>query len=123
MLTATPDCELEIERGPDWLLVRVRRLEANEETQGALGKRLWELLQQHFTHRLMLELDETCRLDSRQAADLSWLCEQIDRHDGVMRICGLSEENRRLLHACRLDERLLPYRDRQEAVTGRRRPR
>ena len=30
MLTIAPGCELDVERGPDWLLVRVRKLDLVE---------------------------------------------------------------------------------------------
>ena len=77
------------------------------------------LLQQHFTYRLVLELDEVQVLNSDLIGQLMQLYRRIEEHDGVMRLCGLSPHNRQVLHACHLDDRLLPYEDRQEAVMGR----
>jgi anti-anti-sigma factor len=118
MLATALGCELDVERGPDWLFVRVRNLHRAESDAIPLGDRLWSLLEQHFTHRLVLELDNVDVLGSFLVWQLVELCRRIEQHDGVMRVCGLSPDNREVLHACRLDERLLPYADRREAVMG-----
>ena len=118
MLAIAPGCELDVERGPDWLLVRVRNLDLAESDAPPLAERVWHLLQQHFTYRLVLELDEVQVLNSCLIGELLQLHRRIEEHGGVMRLCGLSSHNRQVLHACRLDDRLLPYGDRQEAVMG-----
>lgn len=118
MQAIASDCEFEVERGPDWLLVRVRNLSSVSHETSSLAARLWALLQQHFTHRLVLELDETVRLDRQLVEELRQLYERIAEHEGIMRLCGVSKRNRDILHAFGLDERLLPYQDRMEAVTG-----
>ena len=122
MLTIVPGCGLDVERGPDWLLVRVRNLDLTESEAPPLAERLWRMLQQHFTYRLVLELDEVAVLSSHLIGQLIELYRRIEEHEGVLRLCGLSPYNRRVLHACRLDDRLLPYGDRQEAVMGQPRP-
>lgn len=118
MLATALSCDLDVERGPDWLFVRVRNLDP-EDSDASLAERLRRLLQQHFTYRLVLELNEVEVLDSLLIGQLIQLYRWIEQHDGVMRLCGLSARNRQVLHACRLDDRLLPYGDRQEAVMGR----
>ena len=122
MLTIAPGCALDVERGPDWLLVRVRNLDWVESDAPPLAERLWRLLQQHFTYRLVLELDGVRLLNSYLIGQLIQLYRRIEEHDGVMRLCGLSPYNRQVLHSCRLDDRLLPYEDREEAVMGRPHP-
>ena len=116
MLATAPGCELDVERGPDWLLVRVRRLDLTESDAPSFAERIWCLLEQHFTHRLVLELDQVRLLNSDLIGQLIQLYRRIAEHDGVMRLCGLSPYNREVLHKCRLDERLPPYEDRHEAV-------
>ena len=123
MLAMAPGCELDVERGPDWLLVRVANLDLAEPDASPLAERIWRLLQQHFTYRLVLELDQVRLLTSRLIAQLVQLHRRIARHGGVMRLCGLSQENREVLHTCRLDDRLTPYENRQAAVMGCERPR
>ena len=119
MLAIAPGCELDVERGPDWLLVRVRHLDLLPSDAPPLAERVWCVLQQHFTYRLVLELDKVRVLNSYLIGQLIQLYRRIEEHDGVMRLCGLSPYNRQVLHTCRLDERLLPYEDREEAVLGR----
>jgi anti-anti-sigma factor len=118
MLTKAPGCELDVERGPDWLLVRVRDFELAEPGDPPLAEQVWSLLQQHFTYRLVLELDGVRLLNSPLLGQLIDLYRRIKKRAGVMRLCGLSPHNRQVLHTCRLDDRLLPYCDRQEAVMG-----
>ena len=116
MLAIAPGCELSVERGPDWLLVRVRNLDPMDSEASRLADQLWSLLEQHFTYRLVLELDEVKALSRPLIEQLIELYRRIEEHDGVMRLCGLSAKSRRVLHACRLDDRLPPYEDRKEAV-------
>jgi anti-anti-sigma factor len=123
MLAIAPGCDLDVERGPDWLLVRVASLDPAEPDTPPLADRVWHLLQQHFTYRLVLELDQVRLLTSRLIAQLVQLHRRIEEHSGVMRLCGLSPQNREILHTCRLDERLAPYEDRQAAVMAREYPR
>jgi anti-anti-sigma regulatory factor len=123
MLAIAPGCELDVERGPDWLLVRVANLDSAEPDSPPLAERIWRILQQHFTYRLVLELDQVRLLTSRLIAQLILLHRRIEDHAGVMRVCGLSEQNREVLHTCRLDDRLTPYENRQAAVMGSGRPR
>jgi anti-anti-sigma factor len=118
MLTVAPSCEFQVERGPDWLLVCIKNLDSRD-SHIPLADRLWDLMQQHFTHRLVLELNDVEVLSSHLIEELMTLYRRIEEHDGVLRLCGLSPENREVLHVCHLDERLLPYGDRHEAVMGR----
>jgi len=112
------DCELDVERGPDWLLIRVRNLDSTAPGCPPLAERIWRLMQQHFAHRLVLELDQVALINSRIIGQLIRLYRLIAEHEGVMRLCGLSPRNRAVLHQCRLDERLPAFEDRQEAVLG-----
>jgi anti-anti-sigma factor len=123
MLAVAPGCELEVERGPDWLLVRIANIDQIEFDMPSLADRVWSVLQQHFTYRLVLELDQIRLLNSCLIAQLVQLHRQIDEHGGVMRLCGLSSHNRQVLETCRLNDRFKPYQDRQEAVMGCDRPR
>ena len=126
MLAVASGCELDVERGPDWLFVRAHNLDLAESDAPPLAERVWCLLEQHFTHRLVLELDDAGALSSSLIGQLIQLYRRIEEHDGVMRLCGLSPNNRQVLRACRLDERLPPYSERREAVMcspGPRQPR
>jgi anti-anti-sigma regulatory factor len=109
--------ELHVERGPDWLIVKIQDMGSNKE-RPPLAELIWGLMQQHLTHRLVLEMDRIPTLNNYLIGQLRQLYRKIFEHEGVMRLCGLSARNRQLLHACRLDENLQSYHDRQEAVMG-----
>jgi len=123
MLTVDPGCDLEVERGPDWLLVRFGNPESLETDPEPLADRLWALLEQHFTYRLVLELDRLRLLNSVLIGQLIRLSRRIEEHGGVLRLCGLSPHNMQALRTCRLNDRLCAYRDRHDAIMGCARPR
>jgi anti-anti-sigma factor len=123
MLSIAPGCELEVQRGPEWLLVRVTNVDELQSECLPLVEQLWAVLEQHFTYRLVLELDQVRVLNSYLIGQLLQLHKRIEQRGGVMRLCGLSAYNRRVLQTCRLEDRFLPYHDRQEAVMGSRPPR
>jgi anti-anti-sigma factor len=122
MLAVAPGWELDVERGPGWLLVRIKSLD-RASTEPPLAEGLWNLLERHFTYRVVLELDQVSVLNSHLIGQLVQLYRRIRQHDGVMRLCGLSPYNLEVLRTCRLEDRFLPYRDREEAVMGGSRPR
>ncbi|MHC4176447.1 MAG: STAS domain-containing protein [Planctomycetota bacterium] len=117
MLAVAPGWELEVERGPAWLLVKIRSLDGSS-TDPPLADGVWEQLERHFTYRVVLELDQVKVLNSHLIGQLVRLYRLIRERDGVMRLCGLSPHNLDVLRICRLQERFLPYRDREEAVMG-----
>ena len=126
MLETSPSLRLDVERGPDWLLVKVSHLDQGEADVVPLADSLWKLMQQHLTYRLVLELDQVDVLNSHLVGQLVQLYKRIREHDGVMRLCGLSPHNREVIETCRLDDRFLPYVDRKSAVmagSGPARPR
>jgi anti-anti-sigma factor len=109
---------LEVERGLEWLFVRVRTQAADPASPVPLADEIWNLAQQHFTYRLVLELDQIRVLNSYFAGQLVRLYQRIQDHDGMLHLCGLSPHNRRVLHACCPDDRLPIYANREEAVMG-----
>jgi anti-anti-sigma factor len=122
MLAVAPGCELDVQRGPGWLLVRVGSLDGDFTESCSLAEQLWAVLERHFTYRLVLELDEVPVLNSCLLGQLVLLRRRIEKHGGTVRLCGLSAYNRRVLKTSRLDSLFCPYRDRHEAVMGWSRP-
>jgi hypothetical protein len=118
MIDLAPGWILEVERGPAWLFVRVSCQPDRMWDNPPLGEMLWTLLEQNFTHRLVLECDRLQILHSALVGQLVLLHKRVTTHDGVMRICGLSESNQRVLQSNRLDERFPSFLDRSEAVLG-----
>ena len=77
-------------------------------------------MQQHFAHRIVLELDDMLLLRSRLVGELVSLHKQVDSNDGLMRICGLSDRNQKVLQSMHLADRFPPYANREAAVMGNR---
>ena len=107
---------LRVDRGPDWLFVK---LKVEEEQIDGLADRLWQLLDQHFIYRLVLEMDEVDFFPSRLMGQLVVLQKRVLQHDGALRLCGVSPCCAEALHLCRLDRAIPSYQSRIEAVQGR----
>jgi MFS superfamily sulfate permease-like transporter len=118
MLKVCSGWELETERGPDWLIVRIKEPTKDVVASCSLLDVLWSLLEQHCTHRLVLELDQMGHLDDPLLEELIQLHDRIAEHGGVMRLCGLSAENRCVLLSRPLDGGFVAYLDRDDAVSG-----
>ncbi len=120
MIEVAPGMQLEVDRGPDWLFVRMCCDGVPLAENAPLAQSLWELLEQHFTHRLVLELDQLPSLGSSLVGQLVLLHKRIHLHDGVMRLCGLSDANQQVLRICRLEDRFPQFENREQAVQGHR---
>jgi anti-anti-sigma regulatory factor len=110
----------DVDRGPDWVFVKLQEDDSVSTPQPPLAETLWEVLQRHFAHRLVVELDGVHLLRSYVLGQLLLLHKQIQGQGGIMRVCGLSEANERVLRSMRLEGRLPNYHDRTEAVLGHR---
>ncbi len=116
------DWEFEVERGPDWLFVRPRRM-SGELGAEIFADQVWSLLEQHFTHRLVLEFGEIDFLNSALVGQLVWLYKRIHTHDGILRICELTDMQHEVLRVSRLGGYFPRYRNREDAVMGHAWPR
>ena len=125
MLSVAPGAILSVERGPDWLFVRIGAMESAPENQppsdaASLADSLWSLLKQHFTYRMVLECADSLPLDSELIGQLIVLQRRVASHGGVLRLCGLPEPACQSLRFMRLDARIPHFRNRREAVQCRR---
>jgi hypothetical protein len=110
--------ELDVERGPDWLIVTVRFSDAGPMESSSLADDLWSLLERHFIYRLVLDISELGVLTNRMVDQLVSLDRQIHEHDGLMRLCGLSTRNQRILKMRGLVDRFPSYGSLHEAIMG-----
>ncbi len=104
-----------VDRGPDWLFVRLR---PDESQLDRVADRLWSLMNQQFVHRMVLEMDEVEFLPSRLIGQLIMLQKRVLQHEGALRLCGLSQQCADALHLCRLDQALPHFDCREDAVRG-----
>lgn len=110
----------EVERGPDWLLVRLGAPVAGVSDWAGLADTLWSMLDQHFIYRLVLDCELAGLVDSTLMGQLVLLERRIRKQGGLLRLCSLSEASQQALHQCRLDGRLPHFETRTEAILGHR---
>jgi anti-anti-sigma factor len=111
------DWGVDVDRGPDWLFVRLR---PGTQEPGDMADKLWKLADRHFVYRMVLEMDQVDVLPSRLMGQLVTLQKRVMQRQGALRLCGLTDHCAETLHFCRLDQALPNYETRAEAVTGRR---
>ncbi len=113
MTERTTSWDMEVDRGPNWLFVKLRH--PRRDTNGndvPLADELWNLLQQHFTSRMVVELDEVDRLQGWMLDELVNLNDRVASSGGMLRLCGSNQANSETLKA----NRLPVFHSRQEAV-------
>jgi anti-anti-sigma factor len=107
---------MDVERGPEWLFIRLHGPMDGEAEGTDLANRIWKVLEQQFTYRLVLELDDLDILRSYVLGQLVVLHKRIHEHGGMLRLSGLSENSLAAMHACRLDHSFSRYPTREDAV-------
>lgn len=110
---------LDVDRGPDWIFVRVHPRDGFDDAPG-LAESVWNVLEQNFCYRLVLELDAMEVFYSALIGQLVLLSKRIHSHGGVLRLCGVRPGNREVLRQCRLESALPAYDNRGNAVMGHR---
>ena len=119
MLEVAPGWQMDVERGPDWLFIRLHPPHG-ASGEPPLAENLWSAISQHFTYRVVLELDEVDCLQSYLVGQLVLLHKRLSTHDGMLRLAGISDHNQNVLKACRLEGRFPQYANRTDAVHGHR---
>lgn len=110
--------EFDVERGPGWLLVKPTKPDRKIADSYPLADRIWSLMERHFVYRVLIELDDVPTLNSHLVSQLLLLYRKVREHDGVMRLCGLSQHNRSTLDMLGLVDRFPAYGSIEEAVLG-----
>jgi len=118
MLATAAGYEFDVDRGPDWLWIRVRSVDTGSLPVASLAEQVKELVEKHFVYRIVLELHRVPELSSQLIGELVRLDRYILDHGGVLRVCGLSAESRAMLEMCGLDDLCLAYETREEAILG-----
>jgi anti-anti-sigma regulatory factor len=110
--------KLNVERGPNWLFVRLRTKQRSQVEVPQFAEKLWSIASRHFIYRLVLELDELDEMPSGMMGQLVLLQERLAQCDGALRICGLSPECEETLHSYHVESALQNHATREEAVMG-----
>jgi anti-anti-sigma regulatory factor len=110
--------ELNVDRGPNWLFVKLRTREAPQGDVPQFAEKLWSISSRHFIYRLVVELEDLEKLPSGMMGQLVMLQERLAQCGGALRICGLSPECEESLQNFQLDSALQNHPSREAAVMG-----
>ena len=125
LVELAPEWTMDLDRGPDWLFIRLRPPRQEGAAEIPLAEMIWKQLEQSFCYRLVLELDDVQLLRSWMVGELVRLHKRITTQGGTLRLCGLSAANEEALRSCRLLDHFPAFDNRHDAVMGHqpRRPR
>jgi hypothetical protein len=110
--------ELNVDRGPNWLFVKLRSQQTPRAEVTQIAEKLWSISSRHFIYRLVLELEDLEELPSGLMGQLVLLQERLAQCGGALRICGLSAECEESLHCFHMDSALPNHASREAAVMG-----
>jgi len=117
-----PGWKTELDRGPDWLFVKLYGPEGDEADASGMAESLSMLLRQEFKRRMVLELDGLVELPQDLVDELMLLHKALDKQGAVLRLCGMSKEHQEMLCEDNFFGQFNSFRDREEAVLGFYRP-
>lgn len=106
---------LSVERGPDWLFVRI---EGDERHGRPLSETVWSMLRENLTNRIVLEMESVASVDEHLLSEISSLGRRIQADGGLIRICGLSDENLSRLQSSPAAAHVPHFKCRTDAVRG-----
>src|SRR5262245_21128467 len=97
LLELAPEWTMDIDRGPDWLFIRLSPPRHGDTGEIRLAEMIWQKLEQCFCYRMVLELDDVGMLRSWMVGELVRLHKRVTTHGGMLRLCGLSKTNEDVL--------------------------
>ena len=118
MIEVAPGWSIDATRGPDWLFVRIHAGDSQWGSADGLADAIWNLLRQHFTNRVVLEMDDLQFMPSALMGELVRLYKRVEGSGGLMRLSGLSSSNLDVLRLTRLDRCFPHFATRADAVMG-----
>ena len=116
----THDWGVAVERGPDWLFLRLE-----DDAAGSAGdvrplaERLLGMIRANRAHRVVLELDRVDTIDDTLMAAIADVGTRIRDDGGFVRVCGLSQPNLERLRSSGLGAGLPHFDSRTSAVGPR----
>ena len=122
LLELAPQWAMDIDRGPDWLFIKLVPPHEADNGEIPLAEMIWKKLEQCFCYRVVLELDDVGYLRSWMIGELVRLHKRVSTQGGMLRLSGVSHEAETVLRICRLADRFPAYRNRTDAVMGYRPP-
>ena len=118
MLDLSPGWTIEVDRGPNWLFVQLHADRSFETEDVELADPVWQLMQQHFAHRVVLEMDDVPVLHSRLVGQLVQLQKRVESEGGLLRLSGLADNSKQVLRSMHIADRFPYFETREAAVMG-----
>jgi hypothetical protein len=110
--------EMNVDRGPNWLFVKLRNKKAPRAAVPQLADKLWSISTRHFIYRLVVEVDDLEKIPAGWMDELADLQHRLTECGGALRICGMAPEREQPLASGYLDCALSNSATRVEAVMG-----
>lgn len=115
--TLAPGWKVETSRGPNWLFVKLSGPKQGDSPAGnGLADYLLSILDQHLTYRMVLDVTDLPVLCEGTIGELVRLQNLVGEHEGILRLSGLSQENRQLLRSATIDACLPDYPNVEKAI-------
>jgi len=122
MVDLAPGWKTELARGPDWLFVKLYGPFGEVADATGIAESINLMMHQDLVRRVVLELDGLSEMPSDFIEELFELRELVDREGGLLRVCGVGDEHLDHLESRGFSRRFVPFRNREEAVSGFYRP-
>ena len=103
---------------PEWLFLRLARCETEADSSPPIAESAWNLAAENGVKRLVVEIDDGTLLSSYLIGQLVLLHKRVVLNGGVLRLCGVSQQNYSIIELMRLSDRLPNYKNREAAVNG-----
>jgi len=110
--------KLDVDRGPNWLFVKLRPRGKFAKELPELADRLMAIASRHFIYRVVLELEELRSMPAGLIEQLKELQQRLAECGGALRLCGLSIDCARTLQESDMESALPNHETRQAAVLG-----
>lgn len=107
-----------LERGPDWLFVRLDVPPTGAGEDEALADRVRAAVREHRARRVVLELERVDRLDEPLIGAIADVGDLVRERGGLIRVCGLSAPNLARLRSSRRAGDVPHFDSRAAAVVG-----
>jgi hypothetical protein len=110
--------ELNVDRGPNWLFVKLRPKKTSRGKVPHIADKLWSISSRHFIYRLVVELDDPECVPPGWMDELSDLQKRLAECGGALRIAGATPERDEPPASGYLECALSNTATRAEAVKG-----
>jgi len=118
MTSVTEGLDLDVDRGPNWLFVKLQPSRRAVLESPHVADEVWSISKRHFIYRLVLDLEQLESFPEGMMGQIALLQERLVRQGGALRLCGLSPACEAVVQQCQLDKALPNHASREDAVLG-----